>query len=104
MRGGVIGGGVAIIFYLLLYSCFFFANIGLEPGEVGFTYSCLVFAVISPIYPVAWLLSFLEPVFNYHWTFAGAYAPILSIPIWFVISTLIGAIVDHIKSKKKNTQ
>ncbi|MCR4334776.1 MAG: hypothetical protein NUV47_03575 [Patescibacteria group bacterium] len=85
LKGGVIGGGVAFVFYLLVSFCF--------------DYFCLVFYIVSPIYPVIFLLNLLAPVFGYSWIFAEVYAPILSIPIWFIIGSLIGAIVGYIKKK-----
>lgn len=102
LRGGVIGGGVALIFYLLAYSCFWLTTRNLLPGEVGLSYSCLIFFIVSPIYPVAWLLSFLEPVFSYSWTFAEAYAPILSIPVWTVVGGVVGSIIENRKLRKKS--
>jgi len=100
LKGGVIGGGVAFLFYFLLYGCFFATSIDLKPGEVGSTYYCLVFFVISPIYPVGLLLNLLGPIFDYSSGFVEAYAPILSIPIWFIIGSIVGALVGYIKIKK----
>ena len=86
LKGGVIGGGVAFIFYLIVSFCF--------------DYFCLVFYIVSPIYPAGLILNSLGPVFHYSSGFAEAYAPVFSIPIWFIIGLLIGALVGHIKSRK----
>ena len=100
LRGGVIGGGAALLFYLLLNGCSLLAGIGLGPGEVGFTYYCLVFYVVSPIFPAGWLLSFLLPAFGYSSGFVEAYAPILSVPAWFIGGVFIGVLIDFLKNKK----
>ncbi|MBI2889052.1 MAG: hypothetical protein HYY10_03975 [Candidatus Liptonbacteria bacterium] len=90
LRGGAIGGGTALIYLVLLYTC---------PGG-GF--GCLIFFyVIGPVYPVAWLMTLVSPVFNYGDAFAEAYAPIVSVPFWFVLGSIIGLVVGYVKSKKR---
>ena len=86
LRGGVIGGGVALVFYLIVSFCF--------------DYFCLVFYIISPIYPVIFLLNLLGPIFNYSWIYAEVYAPIVSIPIYFILGSIIGALIGYIKKSR----
>lgn len=93
LRGGVVGGGVALGFYLLAYMCFL----------VGGDYFCLIFYIAGPIYPAGLFLNLFEPVFNYSSAVVEASAPILSVPIWFIFGSLIGALAGSIKSKNKKS-
>ncbi len=101
LKGGVIGGGIALACYLLMNSCFLLSSIGLKAGEVGFSYYCSAFYILGPAYPTAWLINLFEPILHYSWTSAEVYAPVLSIPLWFILGSFIRILVGYIKSKKK---
>ena len=44
----------------------------------------------------------LEPILNFSSGFTEDYAPIISIPIWFLLGSLIGATVGFLKKKKSS--
>lgn len=46
----------------------------------------------------------LEPVFHYGDAFAETYAPIMSIPVWFLTGSVIGGVVGQFKSNKKSSR
>ncbi|MDO8590612.1 MAG: hypothetical protein Q7R65_01395 [bacterium] len=91
LKGGVIGGGVTIISIGSLYTCTWVTT----PG--GFL--CLPFLFISPMFP------FLDLFDTNPYLRALPFSlEITSIIFWFLVGSLIGALVGHIKSKKKTTQ
>lgn len=91
LRGGVIGGGITLIFVVLFYSC----NIlDTSPGS----FLCLPFIITSPIFPFAILFDNLDPFFHYRLPFV--FVPVGSVAGWFVVCSLIGFLVGRIKSKQ----
>ncbi|KKU78193.1 MAG: hypothetical protein UY03_C0002G0019 [Parcubacteria group bacterium GW2011_GWA2_47_64] len=90
LRGGVIGGGVTLVFIALFYTCVWTTT----PG--GFI--CLPLLFVSPILPFAILFDELNPTLQYQLPFI--LVPIVSIVSWFIASSFIGFLVGHIKSKK----
>lgn len=87
-KGGVIGGGITFVFVLLFYGCTWITT----PG--GFL--CLPFLFISPMSPFIDLFD-TNPYFH---SFPGFSMEITSIIFWFIIGSLIGALVGYIKSRK----
>lgn len=101
LKGGVIGGGSTLLSVLLGYSCEFFLT-----GDSSLL--CGAFIVISPIYPVSWLMYITGPIwgpifhYDYTWLFAGSLYEIIIISVifWFIVCAVIGALVSYIKIKK----
>ncbi len=93
LRGGVIAGGITFVFVFLYYSCSFLVS-----GYSGML--CVAFVMIGPIYPAGLILNLLGPVFHYSSGFAEANMVVFSVPFWFIIGSLIGALVGYIKSRK----
>ena len=96
LRGGMIGGGIALAYLASLYTCSFLFT------GIGGNFACFtIFYIAGPVYPVAWLMVFVSPLFHYGGAFAEAYAPIVSVPTWFVLGSTIGLVVGYTKSKQK---
>lgn len=94
LKGGVIGGGVALIYALLFYSCPFITS-GYNIIGCG-----AVFYMLGPIYPVGWLLGIIQSIFNYAWILPEFYAPVISVAAWFVVGAFLGALIQYTKSKR----
>ncbi len=103
LRGGVIGGGVSLAFVVLWYFCALSANTN-TPSEVASGFVCLSIFTFSPIFPIAFLLNMVgQSLVNDSAsviTYIFLISPIASVIVWFMVGSLIGAAVGHIKKKK----
>ncbi|MDO8482894.1 MAG: hypothetical protein Q7S86_03695 [bacterium] len=95
LRGGVIGGGVTLLFVVLFYSCGLFDT----DSESFF---CLPFIIVSPSFPFAILFDKLNPIFQYQLPFI--IMPVVSVLSWFIFGSFVGLLVGHIKRKKNLVQ
>lgn len=87
------GGGVTLVYILLYYSCSFLS------GTLAF--NCIyLFGVISPIFPVAWVLAEGGDIFGYSWTVTEFYAPVISPLFWFGVGAIYGVLVDRLNKGK----
>jgi len=85
LRGGVIGGGVTIVSYILTSSCEYLVVV---PGYSGLGFECFPFAI--PWMPFWFVPSITSlSTINYGITVFA---------IWFIIGSLIGALWNHIKN------
>jgi hypothetical protein len=82
LRGGVIGGGIALFLTILGFSCEAYFDFK-YPG--GLPVLCLPFEIV-------WVPTFILP---------GGY--IASVLFWFLVGSFVGVIVEKIKSKKKSS-
>ena len=98
LRGGVIGGGITLVFVISFYSCGLIAT-----GYSAF--ACFAFVLVGPTYPAVKLLDVIGSIFNFKLDgiFAEMYGPVLSILVWFIIGSLIGVLVDYIKLENKKS-
>ncbi|MCR4334778.1 MAG: hypothetical protein NUV47_03585 [Patescibacteria group bacterium] len=88
LKGGVIGGGVLIVSYILSTSCLY-----LFTSSDSWGLECLLFSIPSiPIINI--LLSFPSS-----YSFSSLLIFSIELVIWFLIGSLIGAIVGYIKKK-----
>jgi hypothetical protein len=107
LRGGLVGGGIALIYAILFYSCAY--TISSYYSAFG---GAIAFYMFGPAFSIDWAIRYLQPVFNYTWTWPDLYGPMpmLAIPVWFFIGALIGALsgmflvlIAYIKSKIKKS-
>lgn len=89
LKGGVIGGGVAVLFSILSFSCLYFLT---SPGSWGF--ECLPFAL--PFLPI---INFLFR-FPATYSFPSVIITVIEIALYFTAGSLLGVLVYYIKSKK----
>jgi hypothetical protein len=91
LRGGVIGGGIALIFVALFFGC----SLLIKPA--GFL--CLPFVLISPLYPIA---TFIDSIPNNHQVLPPLFItlPALSFLLWFVVGAIVAALIKLIKKGK----
>lgn len=94
LRGGVIGGGVALIYAVLLYSCAYSVSGYAVFGCMG------LFQLWGPAYPVGLIIAYFQPIFNYSWIWAEGYSTFIAVPVWFVFGSLIGTFIGFVKNKK----
>ena len=87
LKGGTIGGGVTLVFVILLYTCIFSISDG------GFL--CLVPIFISPMFPVAYYFDSVNAFYNGSIPFVAL--PVVSVLLWFIVGSLIGKIVGIVK-------
>ena len=96
LRGGVIGGGISLLFIGVTTLC---TTSSTGYGAIG----CLVFFI-----PIAYLpgllLQFYASVFYFGdpGLFAETHIFYTVVPFWFFVGSLIGALVGYVISKKKN--
>lgn len=95
LKGGVIGGGVAVLFVFLYLPCEQAAlrTFRESGGGADFTdLKCL--SLEWPMLPIQIVIpSFIN-------TFSGATLIVVSILLWSFIGSLIGVLISRIKSKK----
>ena len=104
LRGGIIGGVVALLSVLLYYSCSVVVS--------GYTaFWCGIFISFGPVYAVFWLLNIAGLGFLLHdtiWGHVFSYSDtrlfIISIIVWFFLGALVGTLVGCIKPKKESVQ
>src|SRR6266852_1762937 len=96
LRGGVIAGGITFLSFLLFYSCGL-ANFNNSAPE---SWACLPLLVVSPMFPFAILME-TDPLFH---SLPTDDLPTISIVAWFIIGSLIGAVVDYMKSRKRHNR
>ena len=95
LKGGIIGGGVTLVFVGLAYACPFFS-----PND---GWGC-AFSFYIPLIPFFPLLDNMEIVRSFVQAIPFALLPILYIAIWFTVGSLVGFFVGYIKSKNKLAQ
>lgn len=95
LKGGIIGGGVTLIFVGLAYTCPFFSP---DDG-----WGC-AFSFYIPLIPFLPLLDNMEIARSFFQAIPFALLPIFYVVMWFIIGSLIGVVAGYIKSKKKNSQ
>jgi len=100
IRGGIIGGGVALIYYLLVYGCFNYIGFLLGSGAEEIVLQCFILYVVGPIFPTGWFIVLAGSLFGDYGLFAEVYSPILSIPAWFIMGSLVGMVIGLFKNKK----
>ena len=100
LRGGVIGGGIALICYLLVYGCFNYIGFLLGSGAEEIVLQCFILYVVGPIFPTGWFIVLAGSLFGDYGLFAEVYSPILSIPAWFIMGSLVGMVIGLFKNKK----
>ncbi len=95
LRGGVIGGGVALLFVVLFFSC----SLVITPG--GFL--CLPFILVSPLYPIA---MFIDSIPDNHRVLPPLFLtlPILSFLLWFIVGAAIAATIKLVKKDSQATK
>ena len=94
LKGGVIGGGVGIIYETLLYSCSLISSWG--------SFGCGVAVLVAgPLYPVWWLESKM-PMF-YVFEQVELYRQLTDITILFVFGSIVGILINYFKSNKKSS-
>ena len=93
LRGGVIGGGVTLVSVFLVYSC------DLLDTSTG-SFFCLIPLVLSPMFPFVWLVDTNSQLS----ALPGIFLPIISIVGWFLIGSLLGVLVEYIKSRRKGSR
>jgi hypothetical protein len=91
LRGGVIGGGVVLVWGLSIYACNWFVG--------GENFICLPLLFFSPLLPVASLLDYLYSTYTFSFPFDFL---VIGIIVWFAVGVLIGVTVRYLKSKKKS--
>lgn len=99
LRGGLVAGGIALAYLLLLYSCGA-ANSFLHggPEDWGFSMLCMgLFGELGPTMPTVWFLSALQPILHFSDALIEVYAPALSVLVFFVVGTVIGAFLGLLK-------
>lgn len=90
LRGGIIGGGIALVCIFVFYLCAW--NVF---GDAG--YRCAYFLVFQ-IFPITWISNFLGPLWEiYYQSVLGG------VVVWFFIGSLVGAFIDFIKKRKSPT-
>ena len=107
LKGGVIGGGVALAFVAVWYGCALYGDSTGRPGEIGNAFLCLsVFFLTPASFPTMQLMNFvgqgvsIAPVTLIELIFL--YAPIVNILVWFLLGGFIGSIVGHYRVKEKS--
>ncbi len=95
LRGGIIGGGIALILIGFAYACPF-----ISPDD---SWGC-TFSFYIPLIPFLPLLDNVEAVRSFFQDIPFALLPIFYIAILFIVGSFIGAILGYLKSKKKSTQ
>lgn len=95
LRGGVIGGGVTLLYVLLVYSCDYTTS-GYSSLDCGLT-----FLVFGPIYPIFLLGVFFVGTLDIPSPFETLM--MISVVAWLIIGALIGLLVGYLKSRKKNS-
>lgn len=101
LRGGIVGGGIALIYAILLISCVYTVS---DYGVFG----CMgLFELWGPAYPVGLAMAYFQPIFNYSWIWAEGYSFLVAIPVGFISGALLGALggafwvlIKYIKSRK----
>jgi hypothetical protein len=88
LRGGVIGIIIPILSMILTQTC----------TAMSESYGCYFFSFPLFLYGITTLNFF--PHFAEKITNLGTFGFLISILIWFVVGSLIGAIVGNMKSKK----
>lgn len=89
LRGGIIGGGVTLIFAILTQFCEYLV---VTPGYTGLGLECLPFAIpFIPLWP-----------FNSFLKFSNILFILLACITWFLIGSFIGLLIRYIKLKKKS--
>lgn len=104
LRGGVIGGGAAIVSGIMFFVCpialsvFFATPLSDEPGMANDAdFACVAILLFSPLTPVAviWddnpFLDRLPPLL----------LPVVSAALWFPLGAVLGAIIGTIKKNRK---
>lgn len=94
LRGGVIGGTIALIFVGFDYSCSLGVVAGPESG-----WQCAPLELMTPLLPIVLISANMRFLNNL--PFFPLFTA-MSFAFWFVGGALIGYIVGHIKSKKKS--
>lgn len=102
LRGGVVGGGIALMYAILLYSCAYTVT-GYD------VFRCMgLFELWGPAHPVGLAMAYFQPIFNYSWIWAEGYSSFIAIPVWFFIGaecgalyTMFWALIEYVKSKIK---
>ena len=88
LRGGVIGGGVVLLFHTLSFSCLYFFTF---PGSWGL--ECFPFAI--PWIPFWFIPNFTSlPMISYEAIVFFA---------WFALGALVGIFFKHIQPKNKKS-
>src|SRR3990167_2642175 len=91
LRGGVVGGGTALIYAILFYSCAYAVS---DYGIFG----CMgLFQLWGPAYPVALAMVYFQPIFNYSWIWAEGYSAFVAIPVWIFVGAELGALYTAIR-------
>src|SRR3989338_8204531 len=112
IRGGLICGCVVLIYFLLLYrffdliyflvvyGCFNYIGFLLGSGAEEIVLQCFILYVVGPIFPTVWFIVLAGSLFGDYGLFAEVYSPILSIPAWFIMGSLVGMVIGLFKNKK----
>ena len=99
LKGGVIGGGLSVLFVILYIPCEQAAlRTFVESGGVADLADLKCFPLEWPMLPIQIII----PLFLS--TFSGTILIVASILLWFFIGSLTGTLVGYIKSKNRNLQ